>query len=66
VERLTIIMPPELMNRLRNAAYWSPGDTLTGIAARAVEAEIDRLEHERGESFPDRAAPLRAGRPPRK
>ena len=61
--RLTLHLSRDVQERLRAAAYWTPGETLTGIVERAVIAEVNRMEQERGAPF---AAPgkLRSGRPP--
>ena len=63
-ERLTVHVARTLVERLRNAAYWTPGLTLSALAEQALEDEIARLERERGGPFPCRRARLRAGRPP--
>ena len=62
-QRATFYLPEGLIDRARNAAYWTPGMTLGAIAERGIAAEIDRLERWRGESFPPRDAELRGGRP---
>jgi hypothetical protein len=61
--RLTIHLRKDVQERLRAAAYWTPGETLAGIVERAVDAEVDRMEKERGEAFPA-SGKLRTGRPP--
>ena len=60
--RLTLHVTREIADRLRAAAYWTPGETLASVAERAIVAEVARMEKERGEAFP---APgkLRTGRP---
>ena len=63
-ERLTVHVGRTLVERLRNAAYWTPGLTLSALAEQALEDGIARLERERGGPFPCRHARLRAGRPP--
>lgn len=62
-ERLTVHLPTPLIERVKNAVYWTPGLTLASLGQRALEAEIERMEQERGESFPSRAEELRGGRP---
>lgn len=62
-ERMTFHLPVEVMNRAKNAAFWTPGLTLADLAAQALTDAVDRLEEERGEAFPPRRAELRGGRP---
>ena len=62
-ERLTAQLPPEVMNRVRDAVYWTPGLTIAGMTAQALNQYVDRLEAERGESFPPRQGAVRMGRP---
>lgn len=40
------------LDRLRNATYWSPGVTLSGLIREAVNERIDRMERKRGGGFP--------------
>ncbi len=61
--RTTLHLSKTVSDRLRAAAYWTPGETLAAIAERAFVAEVDRMEQERGEPFPT-AGKLRPGRPP--
>ena len=61
--RLTFHVRKEVSDRVRAAAYWTPGETLAGIAERGILAEVARMEKERGEAFPP-AGKLRTGRPP--
>lgn len=65
--RMTFHLPRELMDRLRNAVYWTPaGVTLSGMAREALEAAVEEIEDRLndGERFPDRDADLKGGRPP--
>lgn len=60
---LQAYVPEELLNRARDAVYWTPGVTLTSFVVQALEHEITRLEKERGDPFPTRKQQLRVGRP---
>lgn len=62
-ERLTVHLPKPLIDRVKNAVYWTPGLTLASLGQRALEAEVERMEQERGEPFPSRTEELRGGRP---
>ncbi len=62
-ERLTAKLPVEVIERARNAVYWTPGMTLASLTHNALDAYIDALEAERGESFPQRQGQIKLGRP---
>lgn len=62
-ERMTFHLPVEVMERAKNAVYWTPGLTLADLAAQALTDAVDRLERKKGESFPPRKANLKGGRP---
>ena len=62
-ERLTVHVPIDLIDRVKNAVYWTPGLTLAGLAEDALRRTVDALEAERGEAYPKRAAELKGGRP---
>jgi hypothetical protein len=63
--RLTLVMQPELLDRIRNAAFWSPGETLAAIGYRGIMQEVERMEKKNGGPFPPRTKPNRTGRPPK-
>lgn len=50
-----------VLDRARNAAYWTPGVSLSALIEQGLRAEIARLEAERGEPFPPRRGPLKPG-----
>jgi hypothetical protein len=62
-ERLTIHLPVELIDRVKNAVYWTPGLTLAGLGEEALRIMVERLEADRGDAFPPRQEELRGGRP---
>ncbi len=62
-ERFTSKLPVEVIERARNAVYWTPGLTLAGLTESALTAYLDALEEERGEVFPQRQGELKLGRP---
>ena len=64
-QRLTITLPAELLDRLRNAVYWTPYLTLAGFIESAVSAKLDEFEKQHGEPFPTRIEELKGGRPRR-
>ena len=62
-ERLTVHVPVELIDRVKNIVYWTPGLTLARLAEEALTKEVEKREKERGEPFPRRAEELKGGRP---
>lgn len=61
-ERYTLHLPVELMERAKNAAYWTPGLTLAGLAEAGIRAELERIEKKHG-AFKARERELVGGRP---
>ncbi len=65
-QRMTVTLPVELLERLRNAVYWTPGLTLARLIEEAVTDTITAMERRsHGEPFPKRIAQLKGGRPRR-
>ena len=63
-ERFTVNISGDLVERLRNAVFWTPGVTLSDITEEALTKALRQLEKDRGEPFPQRKGGLR-GRPVR-
>jgi hypothetical protein len=61
--RLTVSLPGDLVDRLRDAVYWSPDLTLAWLIARSLRASLSDLETSRQGPFPKRMMALRSGRP---
>ena len=61
--RLTVSLPGDLVDRLRNAVYWSPDLTLAWLIAQSLRASLADLETSRQGPFPKRMMALRSGRP---
>jgi hypothetical protein len=61
--RLTVNLPSDLAEQMRDAVYWTPGLTLAWMIARAVRTLMAEMELSNKGPFPKRARPLRAGRP---
>lgn len=53
-ERVTIHVPAQLIDKVKNVVYWEPGLTLAAFAEVALQRLLDDLEKERGEPFPPR------------
>ena len=64
-ERLTIHVPVPLIERVKNAVFWTPGLTLADLGARALEEYVTQLETENGGPFEQRRHELKGGRPMR-
>ena len=62
-QRLTIQLPGNLLDRAKNAVYWTPGLTLASLAEEGLKHVVERIEKERGSSFPHRKEELKGGRP---
>ena len=62
-ERMTVHLPLDLIDRVKNAVYWTPGMTLAGLTEKALAVAVDKLEKGRGEAYPRREAELKGGRP---
>jgi len=61
--RLTVSLPGDLVERLRDAVYWSPSLTLAWLIAQSLRTSLNEMESFRQCPFPKRAKALRAGRP---
>lgn len=62
-QRLTVHISVDLIDRLKNAVYWSPGVTLAAIAEEYLSKGVDALEKKNGKPFPPRKEELKGGRP---
>jgi len=62
-QRVTIHIPVNLTERIKNAVYWEPGLTVAGFCEQALLKAIEKLEKEKGQPYPSRREQLRGGRP---
>jgi hypothetical protein len=63
-ERVTFQLPVDLIEKARDAVYWTPGLTMASLMENALVAQLERVEKKRGKPVPSRAgAALRTGRP---
>lgn len=62
-QRVTITLPLALLERLRNAVYWTGHGTLARLITDSLEDAVNQMEGMNGERFPHRLAPLKRGRP---
>ena len=61
--RMTVLLPPALVERIKDVVYWTPGLTLSELAEEAFTAAIKKRERARKEPFRPRHGKLKAGRP---
>jgi hypothetical protein len=61
--RLTVNLPEDLVDRVRNAVYWNPNLKLSWLIAQSLRTTLAEMESSRQGPFPQRKNPLRAGRP---
>lgn len=62
-QRITIQLSADVIERAKNAVYWTPGLTLASLAEDAFSKTIDAIEKERKAPFPKRKEELKTGRP---
>jgi len=62
-QRMTVSLPAELLERMRDAAYWTSGTTMAGLIPSAIEELLHNLESQNGRPFSPRLQDLKPGRP---
>ena len=62
-QRVTITLPLTLLERLRNAVYWTGHGPLACLISDALDNAVTQMEKDNGQAFPPRLAPLKRGRP---
>jgi hypothetical protein len=62
-EKLTVHLTHDLIERVKNAAYWNPRLTIASIAELGVKYAIEQVEKENGGPYPARESELKGGRP---
>lgn len=62
-ERVTVQISSDVIERIKDAVYWTPGLTLSSLAEEAFAQVVDDLESERKAPFPKRKEELKTGRP---
>jgi hypothetical protein len=61
-KHVAFALTSELMERARNAVYWTPGLTLSGLVEKALAVYLGKLERKHGKPFTARRGPLKKGR----
>ena len=62
-QRMTVSLPTDLLERIRDAAYWSSDTTMAGLISSALENHLHNLESRNGHPFSPRLQNLKPGRP---
>src|SRR5689334_21985914 len=62
-QRVTITLPLSLLERLRNAVYWTGHGPLAQLISDALDEAVTHMEQANGQAFPQRLAALKRGRP---
>ena len=62
-ERVTFQLPADLIERTRDAVYWTPGATMAALMEAALTDHLAKLEKRRGQPFERRGGALKTGRP---
>ena len=65
-QRVTISLPAPLIERLRNAVYWTEDLPMASLVTEAIEDIVTQMEEANGGAFPQRVSPLKRGRRERK
>jgi hypothetical protein len=61
--RITFYISQDMVEKAKNAAYWTPGMTLSSLAEQALDLKISDMEKGRQGPFPRRENELAKGRP---
>lgn len=61
-QKVTFSLPTAVIERLRNAVYWTGNRPLASLVEEALEALVTEMEEVNGEAFPQRLSPLKVGR----
>jgi len=64
-QRLAVVISSEVVERAKNAVYWTPGLTLASLTEEALAKALDKLERRNGGPFEPRRGELTPGRPVR-
>ncbi len=61
-QKITLIMDADLVERLKNAVYWSHGISICSVIEEATEKMVKHLEKENGKPYPERNGEMKRGR----
>jgi hypothetical protein len=60
-DRATYHLPPELIDKVRDVAWWDR-ETINAVVSAAIGEHIARREKKRGQPYPKREGELRRGK----
>jgi hypothetical protein len=61
--KVTLMLDGELVERIKNAVYWNPSLTLSGVAMEGIRKALKEIEDQNQGPYRARSSELRAGRP---
>ncbi len=61
-QKIAVQLPSDLVEKARDAVYWTPGMTLNRLAQLALSHTLECMESLRGVPFPPRGGNLPKGR----
>lgn len=61
-QRITVQISEDVIDRIKNAVYWTAGVTLAALAEEAFSKIVDELEKSKRTPFPKRKDELKTGR----
>lgn len=61
--KLSVALDADLINRVKNAAYWNPRLTIAKIAEHGIKKAIEEIENENGGRYKQRESSLKSGYP---
>lgn len=50
---VSVRIPEDVMKKIRDYAYWTPGMTITKFFVQALESKLQEIEHMEQEGFKD-------------
>jgi hypothetical protein len=62
-DRCTFHLPMDLMERVRNCVFWTPGLTMAEVAEEGIRHSLEAYEKKNGGPFQPRKHNLKGGRP---
>ena len=62
-DRFSVQIDGELVERVRNAVFWTPGMTMADLVEDGVRRALTAIEKKNGGPFPPRKSDLKGGRP---
>jgi hypothetical protein len=61
--KLTVSLDVDLIDRVKNAAYWNPRLNIAKIAELGIKQAIEEVERENGGRYKQRESNLKSGHP---